>query len=133
MFIYVQRTGHLYTDSGKILGNGYSGRGPGLNNPHMQNVRAVGPAPCGSYTIDPARTPVDHLGPLAMPLEPDPKNQMFGRSEFFIHGDNASGNHSASDGCIILPHATRQQIDNSSDDVLVVVAEETDVPGALNG
>jgi hypothetical protein len=48
---------------------------------------------------------------------------MFGRSGFRIHGDNASANHTASDGCIIAGHAAdRTAIWNSGDHVLEVVA-----------
>ena len=35
---------------------------------------------------------------------------MQGRSGFFIHGDNANMNHTASNGCIILGPAERQAI-----------------------
>ena len=129
MFTYVQRTGNLYAANGELIGTGYSGHGAALNDPGMQNVVATGPAPVGTYTIGPARVPIDHLGPLAMPLEPYPENEMFGRSGIFMHGDNASGNHSASDGCLIFNHMVRQIVDNSPDDVLKIVAEETEVHG----
>lgn len=119
---YHQKTGHLRAPNGSLAGSGYSGHGAGLNNPEMQDDRGIGPIPVGLYSIGPARRPVDHLGPLAMPLAPDPDNEMHGRSAFFIHGDNASGNHSASDGCIILNHSIRQMIDISTDGDLEVVA-----------
>jgi hypothetical protein len=47
---------------------------------------------------------------------------MFGRSGFLIHGDNAEMNHTASDGCIILSHDIREQIDESEDRVLIVTS-----------
>lgn len=124
---YVQKSGSLYGPDGKKVGIGYSGHGSGLDNPDAQTVHAVGPCPVGMYTIGPARHPIDHLGPLAMPLEPNPANEMFGRSAFFIHGDNASLDHSASDGCLIFAHGFRQMIDDSSDNQMRVVAEESDV------
>lgn len=127
-WVYVQRTGSLYGPDGKKLGAGYSGHGAGMNNPAMQTARAVGPCPAGAYTVGPARDPIDHLGPVAMPLMPAATNEMFGRSAFFMHGDNAAGDHSASDGCLIFPHDIRQAVDDSDDDHLRVVAEESQVP-----
>ena len=101
------------------VGTGYSGHGEGLNNPTMCNVHDVGPLPIGKYTIGQPRE--DHqVGLFAMPLTPDPTNEMFGRSAFFIHGDNKSLNHSASDGCIILANPIRRDIANSGDNELIV-------------
>jgi hypothetical protein len=98
-WLYKQTSGEL-DHSGTVVGTGYSGHGPGLNNPAMQQAHDVGPIPQGGYTIGPPRTPIDHLGPLALPLTHVSGN-VFGRSEFFIHGDNTAHDHSASDGCII--------------------------------
>lgn len=120
---YVISSGHLYDDSGKLIGVGYSGHGLGLNNPRLVNVRATGPLPPGLYTIGDPKDPPDHLGPIAMPLEPDSHNEMYDRSDFFIHGDNAQLNHSASDGCIIMPHNVRQLISDGDDNKLTVVPE----------
>jgi len=106
--------------AGSLLATGYSGHGDGVNNPAMQNVHDFGPIPQGVYTIGEPLDPPDHLGTLAMPLTPDPANEMFGRSEFFIHGDNAAMNHSASDGCIILDHTARAAIFAGSDRGLTV-------------
>lgn len=127
MFCYAIDKGALFSPTGGKMGYGYSGHGNALNNPAAQDRHGVGPIPIGRYTIGPARKPVDHLGPLAMPLMPDSANEMHGRSALFIHGDNAKLNHSASDGCIILAHGFRQMIDDSTDDQLVVVALEADV------
>lgn len=83
---------------------GYAGRELGRNNPLMQRVKGVGPLPRGNYKVaHPIRHP--RLGPVAFPLEPSPDTDTFGRSGFFIHGDNARGN--ASHGCIILPRHVR--------------------------
>ena len=117
---YSQSTGQLCDAEGNLLATGYSGHGDGVNNPAMQNVHNVGPIPQGVYTVGEPHEPADHLGPLAMPLTPDPANEMFGRSEFFIHGDNAKMSHSASDGCIILDHAARAAIFAGSDRQLTV-------------
>jgi hypothetical protein len=39
--------------AGAVIGNGYSGREAGLNNPAMQDV---GPIPVGTWSIGPAFT-----------------------------------------------------------------------------
>ncbi len=92
---------------GKLLGEGYSGRDQWKNNPAYEGVSNRGPLPRGNYTIEPARQhPV--LGPLAMPLQPDPENNMHQRGDFWIHGDNAT--HDASHGCIVLNHEIRVTI-----------------------
>lgn len=103
----------------KIVGHGYSGHGDGLNNPSMTNVPDVGPLPPGKYKIN---KPIqdEHVGVFALPLTPDPSNDMHGRSAFFIHGDNPQLNHTASNGCIILVRPLRDAIANSGDDELVV-------------
>lgn len=106
MFAYSQATGVL-TRNGTAISKGYSGRGEGVNNPGMQNVRMVGPCPQGKYSIGHAHTD-PKLGPVAMRLTPDLANEMFGRAGFFIHGDNAD--HTASEGCLIFNLGTRTGI-----------------------
>ena len=105
MWEYRQSTGKLTNDSeaGSVC---YSGHGSGVNNPAMQDAAMVGPIPVGSYTIG---APSTHpkLGPLAMALTPNPGTDTFGRSGFFMHGDNSALNHSASEGCIIASHNQR--------------------------
>lgn len=126
MWTYTQRTGNLYNKDGDLTWTGYSGHGEGLNNPEKQNIKGVGPLPCGIYAIG---TPFnsEHTGPNAMHLIPDPNNEMFGRGDFEIHGDNKNGNHSASNGCIVhSPAADRLAIWNSGDHQLRVIAEESD-------
>jgi hypothetical protein len=118
---YEQSTGILSQD-GNIVATGYSGHGNGVNNPDDEFIKNVGPIPQGIYTIGPPREPINILGPLAMPLEPDPNNDMEGRDGFYIHGDNNDDNHTASDGCIILSHDIRQTINDSDDRTLIVVA-----------
>ncbi|MGB9255254.1 MAG: hypothetical protein WCC25_10510, partial [Candidatus Korobacteraceae bacterium] len=80
--------------------------------------------PHGTYTIGPAYDDNNHpgKGPVVMPLEPDPANEMFGRDGFLIHGDTAARDHTASDGCIILDIPYRDQIAASPDRVLIVTA-----------
>jgi hypothetical protein len=107
--IYSQSTGVLTSADGTFLATGYSGNGQWRDNPKAQDVRMHGPLPQGGYTIQP---PTLHpkLGVVAMELVPDAENEMFGRSAFFMHGDTAAMNHTASDGCIILPYIVRSQI-----------------------
>lgn len=103
------------------VGHGYAGNGAGLNNPAMTNVPNVGPLPIGKYKIGEPYND-GQVGVFALPLTPDPSNEMFGRSLFRIHGDNSKLNHSASHGCIVLPRPVRNDIANSGDDDLVVEA-----------
>lgn len=108
MFTYSQSTGQL-AHNGIDVAEGYSGHGDGLKNPAMQDVEGVGPAPQGTYTICTAKT-YPHLGPVAMQLVPSSQNKMFGRSGFYIHGDNAAMNHTGSDGCLIFAREVRAGI-----------------------
>jgi hypothetical protein len=117
---YNQRTGELTTDSGCIIGKGYAGCEQGKNNPDMQNVKMIGPLPRGFYTIGkPYDSP--HTGPFTLPLIPEMGNEMFGRSEFRIHGDNINAPGTASNGCIIFARAIRNQINNCVDKRLEVI------------
>lgn len=108
-WLYVQSTGLMYRPDGSQAGVGYSGHGQGFNCPGFQQVHDVGPIPCGLYSIGTAQ---DHpmLGPVAIPLIPDPTNTMFGRSHFYCHGDNAAHDGTASLGCIIMPRQTREAL-----------------------
>jgi Tlde1 domain len=115
---YSQSSG-TFSHDGIFVGIGYSGKGEGLDNPDLQNLPDEGPIPEGTYAIGPAGTHPGK-GPVVMALEPDASNQMFGRSGFLIHGDNAEMNHTASEGCIILSRDIRNQIDESEDRVLIV-------------
>jgi len=119
-YTYEQATGRFLGPDGKLLATGYSGNGEGLNNPAMEAVHMVGPIPRGGWAIDLTPLPLGHLGPLALVLSPvgfDPN----GRSLFRIHGDNSAMNHTASDGCIILPHDARQAIVNGAVTALEVM------------
>src|SRR5579862_3722677 len=91
---FVISTGQLLHD-GTLVARCYSGCGSGKDNPsccsaQMGSLGAnnFGPLPVGKYTIGPATDTILKLGPIAMPLIPDPANEMFGRSGFFIHADS---------------------------------------------
>lgn len=121
-FVYSQSTGIL-THEGIALGKGYSGHGDGINNAAMQSVHDIGPIPRGKYRIGPQQTH-PKLGPVAMPLQPYPMNEMFGRSAFFIHGPHSNDKCDSSEGCIILDRKVRVEIStaqNLGDDTLQVV------------
>jgi len=101
-------------------GVGYSGNGDGLNNPAMEDKMDIGPIPRGLYRIEGFFDDLEK-GPVVTHLDPDPSNEMYGRSGFMIHGDNQSMNHSASDGCIILDRDIREAIRDSEDMELTVI------------
>jgi hypothetical protein len=102
----------------EAIATGYAGRDAGRNNPELQHVAGTGPIPAGRYTIGPAHNTPEH-GPVTMRLIPDPKNEMFGRDGFLIHGDNKTGD--ASHGCIILNRVARLAVAASSDRYLIVI------------
>ena len=126
MWIYEVSTGKLYNNDGKYVATGYSGGGGGkvpeaVNNPDFQNVKGVGPLPNGLYEMG---TPIPHhphVGVYAIPLIPHADNEMFGRDQFFCHGDNQHMNYSASDGCIIMPYSTRVVLGEGVDSTISVV------------
>lgn len=113
--VYAQATGRLWlrdeatAEKASPLGRGYSGHPPYVNKAEAEGLVAAGPIPRGSYRLV---GPFNHvrLGPVCFFLDPAKSNVMFGRSGFFIHGDNAMGNQTASHGCIILSRAVRDKI-----------------------
>ncbi len=120
MYTYSQRDGKLYRD-GHLIGVGYAGHPPHVNDTSAQFIHDVGPLPCGFYTIGPAYNHVPpqypkNLGPVCMNLTPDLANDMRGRGDFRIHGDSPDHIGSSSDGCIVLPRITRIIVDNCQED-----------------
>lgn len=118
-WIYEQATGHLIYN-GEVVGMGYSGHAEGKNCPAMQDRRGVGPIPRGLYTISTPFDDDDH-GKYVMRLWPNPKNQMFGRAGFLMHGDSIEHPGAASEGCIVMPRSVREQVWESGDKTLQVV------------
>lgn len=113
VLVYVQAVGDIGIGPGPAdylrIGGGYAGRGVDRNRSDSESVKTRGPLPRGSYVIgDPRNHPV--LGPLAYPLTPRNDVYTFGRSGFFIHGDNAKGDDSASYGCIVASRPVREAI-----------------------
>jgi hypothetical protein len=118
-WIYAQDSGWLVHNGAKLV-QCYSGNGSGKNNPDAQAIRDIGPIPCGLYTIGEPQEGTPH-GPFAMPLTPDPSNEMFGRSGFWVHGDSLLDPGHASEGCIIEPNVDRKIVWASGDYLLEVV------------
>lgn len=122
-WIYEQRSGRMLKPDGSLLAIGYSGHGDGVNNPDLQNIRAVGPLPRGMYTIGGEST---RKGPITLYLEPHPDTVLFGRGGFLVHGDNSKRDRSASLGCIILGPVARTALRDSEDRLLNVVEKVED-------
>jgi Protein of unknown function (DUF2778) len=131
MWTFEITTGKVYDPDGAFVSKGYAGgncgKNPeGVDNPDDEGLRNIGPLPEGLYTLG---TPIQHskLGVFAIPLIPDPSNDMKGRSDFFMHGDLAGEYQAASEGCIIQPRTTRDACWASTDHQIQVV--KTFTPG----
>jgi hypothetical protein len=122
MWTYHQASGCLEDADGAIAGTGYSGHGPGVNNPALQNDPDVGPIPQGFWTISPSFSSPTK-GPVVMDLMPNAATETFGRSGFMMHGDSVEhpGAEEASLGCIIMARSIRQAVAASADKELQVV------------
>lgn len=126
-WLYRQSTGKLFHND-QLIATGYSGSPAGKNDASKQSIRAVGPIPQGWYTIkvihDENGVPCDyeHKKAPVMHLIPDAANEMFGRDGFLIHGDSVAAPGTASEGCIIMGHPTRELVASSPDHRLQVVA-----------
>lgn len=119
-WVYEQASGRLEKDC-VLVSYGYSGHDEGRNNPDMEEVVGVGPIPRGKYNISAPMDTQSH-GPYVLGLLPQDPAAMFGRSGFLIHGDSKEHPGEASKGCIILPRQIREQIWESGDHELEVVA-----------
>lgn len=112
--------GAIADPGGRILTEAaYSGHGAGLDAAALDGEADVGPIPTGQWSFG---TAFDHprLGPCVMHLTPAPGTDARGRSGFFIHGDNARADRSASHGCIVADHATRLAMAESADRRILV-------------
>jgi hypothetical protein len=118
MWTYTISTG-VIAENGILRGTGYSGRAEGRDNPAMAHVKARGPLPPGKYRFGAAYAH-PRLGPVCMNLEPLPGTEVFGRSLFRIHGDNATND--ASHGCLVTGPGVRRAMAASRDRVLEVKA-----------
>jgi len=110
--VYSQSSGSLWLEDGEgmrcRIARGYSGRGSARNDGTREKEIGWGPIPRGHWKL---ASPVDHpkLGPLSIPVSPV-GGIRYGRTGFYIHGDNKAGNGTASTGCIIVGRAARETI-----------------------
>ena|ERR1019366_8332401 len=129
---YQVSTGQIRNTAGEQVGVGYAGgdegRCPeGINNCDMQDVHDKGPLPYGpkadgsfnEYTRGVA-VEGSPLGHFAIPLIPDFDNIMYGRGDFFCHGDTVKP-QCASKGCTIWVPSLRHEWYDSDDDKLRVI------------
>lgn len=129
MWTYFQSSGKMLSDNGTVIGIGYAGHGVGRNNPGMQGIHAIGPLPRGKYTIGVHEPRHGALGLDVAYLKPDPSNEMFGRSGFFLHGRKSATDLDASEGCIVLDRTARMRVLDSPDRQLQVL--EFEAPGVI--
>lgn len=120
MTVFDITAGRLSID-GNDIGPAYSGAPGSVDDPTQEAVVAHGPIPEGLWTIGEPAT-VQKLGPYAMALTPVAGTETFGRSAFFIHGDNGAHDQSASEGCIVAGPLIREAIWADPDHMLSVVA-----------
>jgi hypothetical protein len=111
----------MFDPTGGLAGTGYSGAPGYVDNPADTALKDRGPLPEGFYTMSKPEDRAD-TGPLSIPLIPDATTQLYGRSGFFCHGDNALHNESGSCGCIVLGRPIREALAASSDNRLQVVS-----------
>jgi hypothetical protein len=119
---YAQRSGELQQNGDKVS-TAYSGAGEGKNNPDWENVPNIGPIPRGNWTIIGPPVDTHEHGPYVLRLEPAAETETHGRRGFLMHGDSKTNPGTASQGCIILPRAIREQVWQSGDRDLEVVAD----------
>lgn len=129
-FIYEQRSGCLYLasrqDERVLIACGYSGKGRFLNELFYEDRVAEGVIPRGVWRIV-ASVAHSKLGPVCLALAygrdaGGPVVYPHGRRGFYIHGDNAAQDRSASSGCVVLDRTTREFIANSRVKLLNVVS-----------
>lgn len=119
-WIYHQATGELLHDL-RPVATGYSGFGAAKNKPESQHLAGLGPIPRGAYLLGALSENEDH-GPLAIHVVPLTGTDTLGRSGFLIHGDNREHPGGASHGCIIMPREIREQMIDSHDKQILVLA-----------
>ena len=126
MWTFAIEQGKIYDPSGAFFCPAYAGGNLGknpedVNNPDAEGLANKGPLPEGIYTFG---EPIEQgkLGTFAIPLIPDPSNDMKGRSGFYWHGDLIGGGfESGSEGCIVSAPVPRRTAWASSDHKINVV------------
>jgi hypothetical protein len=124
---FQQSTGKLTRPDGTLAATGYAGGNIGdawdakwVNNPNAQCVHNCGPLPRGTYYM---QDPIEHsrVGAYAIPLKPDPANDMCKRGDFYCHGDLIADPGHGSEGCIVMPRPVREAMWKSDDHTVSVV------------
>lgn len=123
MWTFSQSTGQLHDSKGELVATGFSGHDLGFDNPAEEEMHDLGPLPRGLYRMAAWFDKHPVVGLCAIELAPDPKNQMFGRSGFFIHGASALNPKESSHGCPVIGTCdTRRALWASPDHDFQVVA-----------
>jgi hypothetical protein len=120
MWTYNQQNGSISHD-GRLVGTGYSGFNSGKNNQAAEQVHDVGPIPRGAWKIGSAIEHHPELGANVLPLTPGTSTDTFGRSGFFIHGENAAHPGQSSHGCIVTGPVVRLAMAKSGDEDFQVI------------
>lgn len=83
--------------------------GDGKNNPLLQHIHGVGPLPRGMWRMGSWMDQHGDLGPGVIGLYPLAGTETFGRTGFYIHGDDKTKPGQGSHGCIVRsPEALRK-------------------------
>lgn len=121
-YTFYQNTGRFVGGSGewRIDTRGYSGNHKGRNNPSMQCVSNVGPAPAGQYRLDFCKDVMHGTvpRPCSFYMKPLNEKQMCGITEIMIHGCQCGtkGDTTAppvdgcSAGCVVINHENRKKL-----------------------
>eukprot|EP01017_Pseudomicrothorax_dubius_P001677 TRINITY_DN0_c602_g1_i3.p2 TRINITY_DN0_c602_g1~~TRINITY_DN0_c602_g1_i3.p2 ORF type:complete len:143 (+),score=35.86 TRINITY_DN0_c602_g1_i3:44-472(+) len=117
-FTYGNGKGQFYNGRTKKTSSAYSGDQAHYNKQQFQNLRAKGPLPVGKWQVIASYARHPHLGTYAHHLGPVAVAKQYGRSGFFIHGDNRRNNHTASQGCIIVDNESRMNVKKG--DIVIV-------------
>lgn len=122
--LYRSSTGDLF-HNGALIGHGYSGHPPHVNDVAAQYVENVGPIPEGTWTVTAMEEHSDKHGPFVLTLTPSADTVLNGRQggTFRMHGDSLNNPGYASEGCIIMPRPVRElvwQLAQQGDNVIIV-------------
>eukprot|EP01017_Pseudomicrothorax_dubius_P026941 TRINITY_DN304_c0_g1_i5.p1 TRINITY_DN304_c0_g1~~TRINITY_DN304_c0_g1_i5.p1 ORF type:complete len:189 (+),score=61.51 TRINITY_DN304_c0_g1_i5:73-567(+) len=110
VFTYGNGKGQFFNARTKKTYYAYSGDQSHYNRQEYQSLRAQGPIPVGKWKVVETNEYHPYLGYQAHWIEPVAVSRNYGRSEFFVHGDNSRQNHTASAGCIIVENEARENI-----------------------
>lgn len=83
----------------------------GKNNPDKCSVHFIGPLPPGDYSI--GKWGTYGVGQNAAPLTPINVPEIYGRSGFYIHGQETPEGPNylqESEGCLVIPHNDRMKV-----------------------